>query len=87
MFPCEEEIIERLTEATTSVHEEEEIFQEEPVLKPNQHLAVIWDEGTKKIWYVGFYVDDNGDGTFRADHLIPAANGDNLWQSPSVPGI
>jgi len=49
-------------------------LQEEPVFKPNQPLAVMWDEGTKKIWYVGYYVDDNVDGIFQGDHLMHAGN-------------
>ena len=45
MFPCEEEIMETLTVASTTVQKEEGISQEEPVFQPNQSLAVIWDEG------------------------------------------
>ena len=37
--------------------------------------------GTKR-WYIGFYLNDNGDGTFRVDHLMRAGTGDEIWQRP-----
>ena len=37
--------------------------------------------GTKR-WYIGFYLNDNGDGTFRVDHLMHAGTGDEIWQPP-----
>ena len=37
--------------------------------------------GTKR-WYIGFYLNDNGDGTFRVDHLMCAGTGDEIWQRP-----
>ena len=35
-----------------------------------------------KRWYIGFYLDDNGNGTFRVDHLTRAGTGDETWQRP-----
>ena len=50
--------------------------QEDLMFQPNQSLAVIWDVGGNKRWYIGFYFDDNGDGAFRVDHLMRAGTGD-----------
>ena len=33
-------------------------------------------------WYVGFYLDESDDGTFRVDHLIRAGPGNEMWQRP-----
>ena len=48
----------------------------------NQPVAVVWDEGDIKRWYIGFYLDDNEDGTFRVDHLICAGTEDEIWHRP-----
>jgi hypothetical protein len=78
VFPCEEEILETLMGS----QEVEVMSQDEPMFQPNQPLAVIWDERGTKRWYIGFYLDDNGDGTFRVDHLMRAGTGDDIWQRP-----
>lgn len=71
-----------ILETLTGAKEAEGISQEELMFQPNQSLAVIWDEEGKKRWYIGFYLDDNGDGTFRVDHLMRAGTGDEIWQRP-----
>ena len=79
VFPCEEEILETLKGAgaeTGMSHSQEPMFQ------PNQPLAVIWDERGTKRWFIGFYLNDNGDGTFRVDHLMRTGTGDEIWQQP-----
>ena len=50
-------------------------------------LLPYWSYATKKSvgtkrWYIGFYLNDNGDGTFRVDHLMRAGTGDEIWQRP-----
>lgn len=82
VFPCEEEIMETLEVAIiTNVPDVDEVlqshFQDEPLFHPNQPLAVLWDEGNSKVWYVGFYMSNNGDGTFRVDHLMRSTSGDD----------
>ena len=82
LFPCEDEIIEMLREGTDKIIQEEatvqvtEVPSEDPAFQFNQPVAVIWDEGCVKRWYIGFYLDDNRDGTFRVDHLMHAGTGD-----------
>ena len=38
-----------------------------------QPLAVVWDIGNVKDWFVGFYLDGNGDETIRVDHMAKKA--------------
>ena len=53
----------------------------------NEPLAVIWDEVEGRKWYIGFYLDENEDGTFRIDHLKRAKeNGIEVWERISGPG-
>ena len=52
------------------------------MFQPNQSLAVVWNVGRKKRWYIKFYLGDNGDGTFRGDHLTRVGTGDKTWQRP-----
>ena len=35
----------------------------------NDPVIVVWHERGNPEWYLGFYVDDNGDNTVRVDHL------------------
>lgn len=78
VFTCEEEIVEVLRGRVQT-----EITPEEPEFLPNQPLAVIWDEGGTKQWYVGFYLDqDEDEGCFRVDHLTRTGPGDEVWQRP-----
>ena len=68
VFPCEEEIMEKLKgtlKAETGMS-----HSQDPTFRPNQPLAVIWDERGTVRWYIGFYLNDNGDGTFQVDHLM-----------------
>ena len=39
-----------------------------------QPLAVVWDIGNVKDWFVGFYLDGNGDETIRVDHMAKKGN-------------
>ena len=84
-----EEILDMLRQAmpdeTTITQEHTVQVTEGPVFQFNtfnQPVAVVCGEGEVKRWYIGFYMDDNDDGTFRVDHLIRAGNGDEIWHRP-----
>jgi hypothetical protein len=32
-------------------------------------LVIIWDNEVSRNWHVGFFIDENCDGTIRVDHL------------------
>ena len=51
--------------------------------QPNEPLAVFWDEGQTRSWYVGFFIDENDDGTFRIDHLTKHSNTNDTWARPN----
>ena len=51
--------------------------------QPNEPLAVFWDEGQTRSWYVGFFIDENEDGTFRIDHLTKHSNTNGTWACPN----
>ena len=67
VFPCEDEILEMITgHRIVNDTEEPEVvaaLEETVALKPNQPLAIVWDERNRKKWYIGFYIDTNEDGT------------------------
>ena len=37
--------------------------------KANDPIIVVWHEKGNPKWYLGFYVDENDEGTMRVDHL------------------
>ena len=54
-------------------------------LKPNQPVVVVWDVRGAKKWFVGFFLDNNEDGTYRIDHLERVSSrGNTKWQWPSA---
>ena len=62
-FLCEE-IVETLAGAKESEGQEDLMF----FLNQNQSFAIIQDVGGNKYGtYLGFYLDDNWDGTFKVD--------------------
>ena len=49
----------------------------------NEPLAVIWDEGDERNWYIEFYFYDE-DGAFRVDHLKKNNNRNDAWRDQVV---
>lgn len=47
-----------------------------------QPLAVVWDQGAGRTWYVGFFIDENDDGTIRVDHLVQQGEDQSVWIRP-----
>ena len=80
VFISEEEIVQLLR---GEGNKDEETIEDEALFLPNQPLAVIWEEGGKKLWFIGFYVDDNEDSTFRVYHLDRIGTANDVWQQPS----
>ena len=86
VFPCEDEVMEILRGKTTpngNTIVEETMSADGLPFKPNETLAVIWDRRKVRRWYIGFYIDTNGDETFRVDHLDRAGAGDKYWKRPT----
>ena len=76
IFPTEDEIFEKLSSNTT-------LCNDDQMYQPNEPLAVFWDEGQTRSWYVGFFIDENDDGTFRIDHLTKHSNTNDTWARPN----
>jgi hypothetical protein len=58
VFPKEDEIFEKLSCLSATTINNVQLYQ------TNEPLAVFWDEGEMRTWYVGFFIDENEDGTF-----------------------
>ena len=79
IFPCEDEIMGILAGGITndcnSDQEANPTSPGEVFYTPYHPLVVFWDMKRKIMWFIGFYVDHNYDGTFRVDHLKRANTG------------
>ena len=83
-FPNEDELFEKLQSIVTT--QQAPPPADEQMFMTNEPLAVIWDEVEGRKWYIGFYLDENEDGTFRIDHLKRAKeNRIEAWERPSGP--
>ena len=80
VFISEEEIVQLLR---GEGNKDKETIEDEALFLPNQPLAVIWEEGGNKLCFIGFYVDDNEDSTFRVSHLDRVETAKDVWQRPS----
>ena len=49
-------------------------------------MAVVWDEGQERKWYIGLFVDNNDDGTERIDHL-EMIRAKETWCRPRIEDI
>ena len=84
VFPNEDELFEKLQSIVTT--QQAPPPADEQIFMTNEPLAVIWDEVEGRKWYIGFYLDENEDGTFRIDHLKKAKeNRIEAWERPSGP--
>ena len=86
VFPTEDEMMEILTTSTSQgmgnaqdIEDTEDIATNSPFL---QDQMVVWDENDGKKWYIGQYLDDNDDGTFRVSHFKPKDALRQDWISP-----
>ena len=67
LFNTEEEILEILCKRQKD--QESQTKSKEVIFQSQQPLAVVWDEGQERKWYIGLFVDNNDNGTVRIDHL------------------
>ena len=54
-----------------------------------QPLSVAWDEeNNQQNWYVGLFLDENDDGSVRADHQQHILEGDECnWKRPQLDNV
>ena len=91
IFDSEEQIMKMLEDKEEIATESSQKFN------PQDPVIVLWDEQNGGMeWYVGFYLDDNDDGTVRIDHLervvVKDKNGrpvssDSKWKRPKSDAI
>ena len=77
-FPTEDEIfrIISMDAPVTDCSKEDD----KKSLKPNEPVAVIWDEETgERNWWVGFYVCDIDEDTIKVDHLTRQKKSNRCW--------
>ena len=49
-------------------------------------MAVVWDEGQERKWYIGLFVDNNDNRTVRIDHL-EMKRAKETWIRPRIEDI
>ena len=84
LFNTEEEILEILCKRQKD--QESQTKSKEVIFQSQQPLAVVWDEGQERKWYIGLFVDNNDDGTVRIDHL-EMKRAKETWIRPRIEDI
>ena len=85
LFNTEEEILEILCKRQKD--QESQTKSKEVIFQSQQPLAVVWDEGQERKWYIGLFVDNNDDKTVvRIDHL-EMKRAKETWIRPRIEDI
>ena len=88
LFHTEEEIVDIILDRHSSNRNELSTSHDITVTvigksyKYQQPLAVVWYQGAGRTWYVGFFIDENDDGTIRVDHLVQQGEDQSVWIRP-----